>query len=106
MNQSDPIQPPKRFQQFFDWFCDPEFFEELQGDLEERFYDNVEIYGLRKAKSIYRKEVFMMIRPSVVRKISLPHLNYIPMFRNYTLVSFRNIVRNRLFSFINIIGLA
>lgn len=106
MTKPNPHTPPKRFQRTFEWFCDPDFYEELQGDLEERFYDNVEKWGLSKAEAIYRREVFMMFRPSVLKKIHLHTTYHTPMLKNYTLVAFRNILRNKLFSSINIIGLA
>ena len=101
------IKPPKLWKAFFRWFCRPEFFEELQGDLEERFYRNAQTLGQKKASNIYMREVLKMLRPSVIKKITTqPRLNNIAMFKNYSIVALRSLVRNRLFSSINIIGLA
>jgi putative ABC transport system permease protein len=101
------VTPPKTYQKLFRWICNGDFYEELQGDLEERYYINVQRLGQRKAKSIYKTEVLKMIRPSVIKKSKTHYqLNNIAMFRNYTKIAFRTISRNKLFSSINIIGLA
>lgn len=98
---------PKFWTWLFRKFCSDSFYEELQGDLEESFSINCNESGLRKAKSIYRKEVVKMIRPSVMKKIgSIKHQNRPAMFKNYSIVAFRSIFRNKLFSSINIIGLS
>lgn len=97
---------PRFWTNLFQWFCNDSFFEELQGDLEERFSINTQEKGLSRANRIYAKEVIKMVRPSVVRKVKPQNFNNIAMFRNYSIVAFRSLVRNRLFSTINIIGLA
>lgn len=100
-------RPPKYFTRLLAWFCHDDFYEELQGDLEERFYSNTQQYGQRKARTQYRLEVLKLIRPSVLGKVKIQtQNNNIAMFKNYTLVAFRNLSRNRLFSAINIFGLA
>ncbi len=100
---------PSNFYKLFKSFCKSEFFEELQGDLEEAFDENVVIHGVPKAKNIYRKEVIKMLRPSVIRKINskyLPKQNHFPMFKNYFKTSYRSLMRNPLSSFINVFGLS
>ncbi|MCE7994533.1 MAG: FtsX-like permease family protein [Roseivirga sp.] len=107
MSSTDENRPPKSAYKLFKWFCDSRYFEELQGDLEEHFYRNRESLGHKKASSIYWKSVLGMIRPSVISQIKIKYpLNNSAMFRNYSLVALRSIARNKLFSFINIIGLA
>ncbi|MFY0598630.1 MAG: ABC transporter permease [Cyclobacteriaceae bacterium] len=98
---------PSRFYKFFRWFCKPELFEELQGDLEEAFEENVTLFGQAKAESIYRKEVIKMLRPSVFQYFKIfPRFNHTIMFRNYLKTSIRTMKRNPLTSFINIFGLS
>lgn len=102
---------PKFFTKLLAWFCHDDFYEELQGDLEEKYYSNIQEYGQRKARTKYRLEVLKLIRPSVLRKVKIHPDSYrgknnIAMFKNYTLVAWRNLSRNRLFSIINIFGLA
>lgn len=97
---------PSFYVRLFSWFCKSDFFEELQGDLEEAFYENSSSLGPKKARSIYRLEVIKMIRPSVIQ-IKLHHkLNFLIMFRNYFKTSIRSLKKNPLSSFINIIGLS
>ncbi len=98
---------PNFFYSLFKWFCKPELFEELQGDLEEAFEENKVLYGASYARSVYRREVIKMLRPSVFRYLRLPALfNHTIMFRNYFKVSLRALMKNPLSSFINITGLS
>lgn len=101
-------QVPKYSKAFFKWVCKDGYFEELEGDLEEEFYRNSENHGEREAKWIYRKEILLMIRPSVIRKVSKPSLMFsgAPMLNNYVKTAFRNIRKSALFSGINIVGLS
>ena len=100
-------QPPKIYTRLFEWFCDEEYYEELQGDLEQSFYENIKAHGEYKAIRKYRKEVFLMVRPSVIKKIK-GHVNSnnIDMVHNYLKIGVRNMLSQRLYSFINIFGLA
>ncbi|KYG76543.1 ABC transporter permease [Roseivirga echinicomitans] len=108
MSKLNPhIAPPAFASRLLRWFCHSDFHEELAGDLEENFLKNTEIYGLKKAKRKYTIEVLGLLRPSVIKKVRLfNYQNNTAMFKNYTLVAFRNLSRNRLFSAINILGLA
>ena len=101
-------RPPKLFRNAFHLFCADEYYEELEGDLEEAFYENTKTVGGRKARLIYIKEVMLMLRPSVWKKIKtqITHANNIDMFRNYLKVGIRNILSQKLYSFINVFGLA
>lgn len=104
MNQD---QIPSRFSKIFEWFCKPDLFEELQGDLEEAFDENVETHGLRHARMTYRKEVIKMLRPSIIRFWQMPSFfNHTIMLKNYFKTSMRSLLKNPTSSFINIFGLS
>lgn len=61
---------------FFHWFCHPEFKEEIEGDLFERFSLNSKKYGYRKANWLFAKEVVLLFRPSIIGNIyHLTHTN-------------------------------
>ena len=62
-------KPPRIAMNFFRWFCRPEFLEEIEGDLTERFYDYSAKYGVKKAKWILVKEVLLLFRPSIIGNI-------------------------------------
>ncbi|MCE7994525.1 MAG: FtsX-like permease family protein [Roseivirga sp.] len=100
--------PPALYARLFRKICRDELFEELHGDLMEEFHLNSEEQGVKKARSLYKKEVIKLIRPSVIKRSQkLKHqLNNTTMFRNYTKVAFRSLAKNKLFTFINITGLA
>lgn len=54
---------------FFNWFCHPDFREEIEGDLIERFNIYSLKYGYNKANRLFIKEVFFLFRPSIVGNI-------------------------------------
>lgn len=107
MRQPD-YTPPKFYERLFAWFCKPEYYEELQGDLEEAFLRDTKKHGLKIAHKNYRQEVLHMIRPIVIRPLALSSFfqNTPDMLQNYLKTTWRNLKRHRLFSAINILGLA
>lgn len=100
------ISPPSFYQRLFRWFCRDEYFDELQGDLEEEFYEQVETDGLSKAKSTYKKEVLKMIRPSVIKRLKLNNSIDYGMFKINAKLALRNLLKHKLYTAINIGGLA
>lgn len=102
------LQPPRFFQRLLHWFCDPSLIEELEGDLLENFYLNAEQKGIPFAKAKYRKEVVQLIRPSVIKKfrIKIISSNWLDMMRSHVKIASRALLKHRLFSLINIVGLA
>jgi putative ABC transport system permease protein len=89
------------------FLCREDLYHELAGDLEEAFIENFEQFGAAKARSIYKKEVRKMLRPSVLRKFEfLPRLTPPDMIKNYLKISLRNIWRDKEHSLISILGLA
>ncbi|HEY5746973.1 MAG TPA: ABC transporter permease [Chryseolinea sp.] len=100
-------QPPKWAQRFVEWYCKPQLVEDLLGDLHEYFERNVEAKGPRRAKLIYIIDAFKFFRTYTVRAPKFVNLlvNWI-MIGSYIKTSGRNLMRNRLFSSINIVGLA
>ncbi|SMD31750.1 MacB-like core domain-containing protein [Reichenbachiella faecimaris] len=102
-----PSHLPRWFARFFEWFCKSDLYEELQGDLEEAFIENINTHGVAKARHIYRLEVFKMLRPSVVGFGQFhSKFNHFIMFKNYFKTSIRSLMKNPLSSFINIFGLS
>ena len=93
---------------FFQWllkrFCREALYDELAGDLEESFFHNAKIYGVRKARRIYNREVIMMMRPSVVRILNHP-LNDIMIVNNIKM-AFRHIQRDKQHAAIAVFGLS
>ena len=90
---------------FFRWFCHPEYFDEIQGDLEELYQRNAE-QSKRMAQWKYFLQVMVLFRPSLIR--SFPQLLLLnpAMFRHYFNISTRVLLRHKFYSAINILGLA
>jgi ABC-type antimicrobial peptide transport system permease subunit len=107
MKDRKDILPPQWATRFLSWYCKRELLEDLEGDLYEYFERNVKSRGVRKAKLIYIIDVFKFLRLYTIRKPEFVNLliNWI-MLGSYVKTSGRNIVRNKLFSTINIVGLA
>ena len=53
----------------FNWYCHPDFREEIEGDLLERFNIYSLKYGYTKANRLFIKEVISLFRPSIVGNI-------------------------------------
>ena len=90
---------------FFRWFCHPDYFDEIQGDLEE-MYQRGERQGERLAQWKYLFRVLGLFRPSLMRSFSHYTLTNPAMFRSYLTISTRTLLRQKLFTTINILGLA
>ena len=92
--------------QILKFFCRPEFYPDIKGDLDELFHD--------RSRNIstdlrYLWEVLLLLRPSLMRNFfgvfsSFTPSNQLSMIKNYLLVAFRQIRRNSSYSFINISG--
>ena len=106
MKDQEKITPPRWARLFLSWYCRPELLEDLEGDLNEYFERNLKIKGARKAKVIYIIDVIKFIRSYTMKKPQPAGTMSLFMFQNYFKTSLRNIERNKLFSAINIVGLA
>ncbi|MBA4053635.1 MAG: hypothetical protein C0490_02885, partial [Marivirga sp.] len=107
MTKNKTIRPPLFAQRFLAWYCRPDLLEDLQGDLNEYFDRNCKRKGPSAARLIYVLDVFKFLRIYTIRKPEFINLliQWI-MIGSYIKTSGRNIVRNKLFSAINIVGLA
>lgn len=99
-------QTPRFWTKIFKWLCQDHLYEELQGDLEESFIKNTNTRGLKKAKSIYRKEVLKMVRTSVLKNMALPSFINQAFISHYLKVSFRNLKKHLAYSLLNTVGFA
>ena len=98
--------PPIAAQRFLLWFLRDELAEELQGDLDEQFYSRLGETSLFRTKLNYWYQVINYLRPFAISRSSSALLMQYAMFRNYFKISFRNLYKQKLYSAINIGGLA
>jgi putative ABC transport system permease protein len=101
-------KPPVLAKKFLRWFAREELAEEVQGDLEEEFYDNLELVSPFRAKMKYWFQVLNYLRPFAIRNVrsTYSNINFIDMFRHNFIISFRNFSRHKMTFIINIIGLS
>src|SRR5690606_1980778 len=105
--KESPNLPPRLPLRFFRSFCDPQIRDCIEGDLIELHNDRVKKIGSRKANLRFLQDVLLLFRPGIIRPLGLsPNLNQSAMYRNYFKIGFRNILKYKTFSFINIFGLA
>ncbi|MEO1255406.1 MAG: permease prefix domain 2-containing transporter, partial [Bacteroidota bacterium] len=99
-------KPPKKLLIFFRWFCDPDIREDLEGDMVELFEERAE-QNLLKAKTLFFLELLSMLRPGIIKNFEgHKNLNNYGMLKNYLKSAWRNILKYKSFSVINILSLA
>ena len=75
--------PPAWPLKFLRFFVKKEYLEEIEGDMEELFYDNVEKFSYRNARRIYTVEMLKLLRPILLKNFeSINSLNQFLMFKN------------------------
>ncbi len=106
MRSPQPI-PPRFFLHFFRWFCHPKLADHIEGDLLEVYGERLSRIGKRKADIKFVIDVFLLFRPGIIRpREGYQQLNTYGMYKSYFKIGWRNLVRNKGYSFINIGGLA
>ncbi|MEM7549516.1 MAG: ABC transporter permease [Bacteroidota bacterium] len=99
--KENQIKWPLRFLRLF---CKPEYLEEIEGDLLER-YDKISVQKQRSVVRIWL-EVFKLIRPKILRSVLNSQNQSTPnMIKHNIKVSFRSFRRYKSSFFINYIGL-
>ncbi|MDO1447921.1 ABC transporter permease [Rhodocytophaga aerolata] len=104
--------PPPWLDKFLQWRMPEEQFEEVQGDMHELYGQWVEEMGEGKARRRYLWTTLTFLRPLPKAKKSLyptysdySQANFFDMIRNYFKIAYRNLIRHKSFSFLNILGL-
>ncbi len=100
------ITPPRLAQKLLLLFLKEELAEEVQGDLEEKFYQTVNHHSLFRAKRNYWFQVINYIRPFALKRNRSYQSKPITMFRHNFKVSTRQMLNNKGYSAINVFGLA
>ena len=99
-------KPPGLFIWFFQWYCRKNLQEFILGDLEEQFEQDVEEFGSTKARRRFAWNVVRFFRPGIVRPIfGSIKLNNTGMFKNMMTLAWRNALRQKQFTLINLFGL-
>lgn len=102
-------QPPKWADKLLEWYCSEKYLEETLGDLHEWFDYRVDRQGAFKARLLYFLDVIKLFRSYRLkgyREIYTNSYNNNAMFKNYLITSWRSLLKSKVFSLINILGLA
>lgn len=107
MKEPNHTEPPKWASKFLGFFVKTKYLEEIMGDMEEIFQYNCQQFSPNRAKRMYVLELLKLLRPILLRNVlEKYHLNQYGILKSNFKTSFRNIKKNKLFSSINIIGIA
>jgi len=88
------------------FFLREEFAEEIEGDMEEVFRDNLERFSPAKARRIYAWDAIKLMRPALIKNFQrVGTFQHYAMYKNYIKIAWRNLVKKKAYSFINIFGL-
>ena len=105
--ENKEIKPPTLFLKFFRWFCHPKLRDSIEGDLMELYDERVKEIGKRKADIKFIVDILLLLRPGIIKPAEgYKNLNTYGMYKNYFKIGWRNLLRNKVYSFINIGGLS
>ncbi len=108
------IKPPRLADKIFLWYCKRASSEDMHGDVEELFYKDLQQHTRLLANVLYWRRIFSLMFSYAVkqRKQKASHHMYSSnsfspvMLRNYFKTASRNLAKNRLFTVLNVLGLA
>jgi putative ABC transport system permease protein len=108
MSHMQPTEsPPKFFLRFFRWYCHSNMLDHIEGDLMEVYGVRLKTLGKRRADWKFIIDVLLLFRPGIVKPMEgYKSLNTYGMYKSYFKIGWRNLLKNKGYSFINIGGLA
>ncbi|TRX52058.1 ABC transporter permease [Fulvivirga sp. M361] len=107
MISQDQITPPKWSLKLLRYFVKERYLEEIEGDMEEEFHKNLDRCSIKKAKLIYCLEVLKLMRPTIIKNLGGDRYgNRYDLVKNNFIVAFRSLKKKKLFTVINVLGLA
>ena len=98
------MKPPRLADKLILWLCHGSLADEILGDLYEEYQKNISQNGKIRAKVQYWFAALRFINTRTLKRKN--YLNNNAMLKNYIIIAFRNIVRQKVYSVINIGGLA
>ncbi len=98
--------PPRLALQFFRWYCRPDLATYIEGDLVELYNERLQTIGRTSANLRFILDIILLFRPSMIKAEGINQLNNYGMIKSYARIGWRNMLRHKGYSFINIGGLA
>ncbi len=103
--KKDQASPPRFLIAFLRWFCHPQLRNHIEGDLMELYFERFGSHGKRHADLRFAADVLLLFRPSII-KPSSKNIDHYTMYKSYFTIGWRNLYKNKVYSVINIGGLA
>jgi putative ABC transport system permease protein len=89
------------------WFCPPHLYEEIEGDLIQKFNRDVKTFGEGKAKRRLMWNVIRFFRLGILLRNRFSFgLNKCYMLQSHFKIAFRHLARSKSFTVINLLGLS
>lgn len=99
--------PPRILLRFFRWYCHPRLHRHIEGDLLEVYNSHLKRSGKRVADIKLLLDIILLFRPGIIRPAEgYKNLNTYGMYKSYLKIGWRNLLRQKGYSVINITGLA
>ncbi len=100
--------PPRWAMRFFRWYCRKDLADGMEGDMLELYQRRAQQKGKFKANFLFIWNVLRFFQPFALKQKSEFHhsLTTIDMFSNYLKIAYRNLIKSKAFTAINIFGLA
>lgn len=100
-------QPPRRADALLEAWCSAGLLEDIQGDIHELYHKRSHSYGRMVAQLLYWWDVLWFLRPYLLKRSAPYQQARGPiMWRNYLVVAWRTMFKYRMYSTINVLGLA
>jgi putative ABC transport system permease protein len=97
---------PKGTLRILHWFCPNYLHEEIEGDLIQKFNRDVKAFGEKRAKRRLLWNVVRFFRPGILLRNQIRQNSFSNMFIINLKFSWRSIHKHRVFSSVNLLGLA
>ncbi|MEL6560827.1 MAG: ABC transporter permease [Bacteroidota bacterium] len=98
--------PPKWAENMISFFIEEYFLEEVLGDMEERYFDDLKTFSRRKAGRLYVLNAFKLLRPALLKRLKYNQTLNTLMTKNDIKIAWRQLKKGRLYSSIKIGGFA
>lgn len=107
MKHESHKHPPRWAVRFFRWYCNDHLAEAVLGDMLELYERRVSTIGKRKADLLFLWNALQFLQPFAIRKTKYsPSTNHVAMFRNYFTITWRSMMRQKMYTAIKIGGFA
>ncbi len=100
--------PPSWSTKFLGWFLKEDYYEDVQGDLEEEFQLKAQGSSIARAKRWYSWQIVRLFKPSMIKELEAQNSieKETTMFKNYFKIGLRNLWKYKSSTIINVIGLS